>query len=171
MIILIVIYLHILKLVLPVSCSAQPGPDQCQGYQQKDIISSMSECSIRPTLIDLRKQFANNSDVIQVVPDHVTVNKCGGSCFVPPHSCNPGKETKMVVQVMLVLSKWPHGEHETICTEVEVDVHHECECGCKVHPDQCLPDVQYYHHPSCRYAIITHRSTSILDDAGVSVQT
>ena len=148
MIILIVIYLHILNVVLPVSCLAQPSPELCLGYQQKDIISSMSECSIRPTLIDLRKQFAKNSDVIQVVPDHVTVNKCGGSCYVPPHSCNPAKETKLVVQVMLVLSKWPHREHETLCTEVEVDVHHECECGCQVHPDQCLPDVQYYHHPS-----------------------
>ena len=95
--------------------------------------------------------FSNNSDVIQVVPDHITVDKCGGSCYIPPHSCNAARETKMKVQVMLVLSKWPHGEHETLCTEVEVEVHHQCQCGCQVQPEQCLPDLQYYHQPSCRY--------------------
>ena len=102
----------------------------------------MSGCSIRPTLIDLRSMFSNNSDVIQVVPDHITVDKCGGSCYIPPHSCNPATETKMKVQVMLVLSKWPHGEHETL-TEEEVEVHHQCQCGCQVQPEQCLPDLQY----------------------------
>ena len=136
---------------LSTNAHAQPG--QCKGHQQKDIINSMTECSTRPTLVDLRKVFSNNSDVIQVVPDHVTVNKCGGSCYSPPHTCNPAKETKVVVQVMLVLSKWPHGEHETLCAEVEVDVHHECDCECQVHPDQCLPDVQDYHHPSCRFIV------------------
>ena len=146
----LVLTIQTFVLILEVSCDIQPEPVACKGTLQKSIIDSMSGCSIRPTLIDLRSMFSNNSDVIQVVPDHVTVDKCGGSCYIPPHSCNPARETKMKVQVMLVMSKWPHGEHETLCTEVEVEVHHQCECGCQVQPEQCLPDLQYYHQPSCR---------------------
>ena len=122
----------------------------CQGEQQLQIFSSLPACQARPTLVDLRRIFSNHSRVIQVVPDHVTVDRCGGSCFVPAHTCSPRVKSMAMVQVMLVMSKWPHGEHETLCTEVEVEVHHECECGCKVQPDQCLPGLQYYHQPSCR---------------------
>ena len=125
-------------------------PEHCQGDQQLQIFSSLPACHPRPTLLDLRTIFSNHSRVIQVVPDHVTVDRCGGSCFVPAHTCSPRVKSMTMVQVMLVMSKWPHGEHETLCTEVDVEVHHECECGCKVQPDQCLPGLQYYHQPSCR---------------------
>jgi len=165
MITLLLIILKVLNFVHKVSGLDHEKPDLCSGGQQKNIMESMSECSTRPTLVDLRRRFSNNSDVIQVVPDHVTVNRCGGSCYVPPHSCNPTKETVMTVQVMLVLSKWPHGEHETLCTEVEVEVHHECQCGCQIQQDQCLPDLQYYHQPSCRCICraVHERNSCILD--------
>ena len=145
------IFLVILStIVTPVSGSSYNPPESCLGEQQMNIFHSMPKCQSRPTLIDLREMFSNHSEVIQVVPDHVSVERCGGSCYVPAHSCNPTVKSTNMVQVMLVLSKWPHGEHETLCTEVEVEVHHDCECGCRVQPDQCLPGLQYYHQPSCR---------------------
>ena len=136
----LVLTLKLFGFILEVSCENLSEPVTCKETLQKSIIDSLSGCSIRPTLIDMGSMFSNISDVIQVVPDHITVDKCGGFCYIPPHSCNPARETKRRVQVMLVLSKWPHGEHETLCTEVEV--HHQCQCGCQVQPEQCLPDLQ-----------------------------
>ena len=73
------------------------------------------------------------------------MERCGGACFVPPHSCNAVKTSVKKVPVMLVMAKWPHGEHEVVCKEVEVEVHDECECGCKLKHRDCHPTLQYYH--------------------------
>ena len=137
-------------LTLTPSVSSYKTPDTCQVSQQVSILNTLPPCQARPTLVDVREMFTNLSEVVQIVPDHVTVPRCGGSCYVPTHTCMAQVRSTKVVQVMLVMSKWPHGEHETVCIDVELDVHHECECGCKVQPEQCLPDVQYYHEPSCR---------------------
>ena len=123
----------------------------CSGDVQSDIFGSMPQCMTRSTLIDLREQFSNASDIIEVVPDHIKVERCGGSCYVQPYSCNPTSQTIMTIPVMLVLSKWPHGEHEVLCTEVLVEVHQECQCGCKLQQHHCHQQLQYYHRPSCRY--------------------
>eukprot|EP00091_Calanus_sinicus_P016188 TRINITY_DN35454_c0_g1_i1.p1 TRINITY_DN35454_c0_g1~~TRINITY_DN35454_c0_g1_i1.p1 ORF type:complete len:217 (-),score=49.35 TRINITY_DN35454_c0_g1_i1:65-715(-) len=56
----------------------------------------------------------------------------------------------MTIPVMLVLSQWPHGEHEILCSEALVEVHHECQCGCKLEKHHCHQQLQYYHQPSCR---------------------
>ena len=145
-----------LPLLLLLSCLLLPSPasssslSSCLGEQQESIFHSIPNCQTRPTLVDLRDMFSNHSQVIQVVPDHVSVDRCGGSCYAPSHSCNPTVTSINKVQVMLVMSKWPHGKHETLCTEVEVETHHACQCGCQVQPDQCLPELHYYHQPSCR---------------------
>ena len=54
---------------------------------------------------------------------------------------------------MLVQSKWPHGEHEVRCSQVQVPVHETCKCGCRLRREDCNKH-QYYHEPSCRYIII-----------------
>ena len=54
---------------------------------------------------------------------------------------------------MLVQSKWPHGEHEVQCSQVQVPVHETCKCGCRLRREDCNKH-QYYHEPSCRYNII-----------------
>jgi len=124
--------------------------DVCSGEVQRDIFESMPQCLARNTLIDLREEFTNNSEIIEVVPDHVTVDRCGGSCYVHQYSCNPTKTSAITIPVMLVLSKWPHGEHDVLCSEVVVEVHHECRCGCKLEKHHCHQELQYYHQPSCR---------------------
>ena len=145
-----------LPLLLLIFCFLLPSPasstrlSSCLGEQQESIFHSIPSCQTRPTLVDLRDMFSNHSQVIQVVPDHVSVDRCGGSCYAPSHSCNPTVRSINKMQVMLVMSKWPHGKHETLCTEVEVETHHACQCGCQVQPDQCLPELHYYHQPSCR---------------------
>jgi len=144
-------FLLILYLCLVLACASSSHVGECLGEQQRQIFSSLPACQARPALVDLRPVFHNHSQVMQVIPDHVAVDRCGGSCYGPAHTCSPMMKSVTMVQVMLVLSKWPHGEHETLCTEVEVEVHDQCECGCRIQPDQCLPGLQYYHQPSCRY--------------------
>ena len=131
-------------------CNANYEIGLCSGDVQRDIFESMPQSMTRSTLIDLREQFSNASDIIEVVPDHIKVARCGGSCYVQPYSCNPTSQTVMTIPVMLVLSKWPHGEHEVLCTEVLVEVHKECQCGCKLQQHHCHQQLQYYHQPSCR---------------------
>ena len=124
----------------------------CDGDKQRTIFRSMPACQARPSLVDLRTILSNQSEeVIQVIPDYVTMDRCGGTCYDPSHTCYPTVKTVTKVQVMMVMARWPHGEHETLCTEVEVENHDQCECGCRTQPDQCLPGLQYYHKHSCRY--------------------
>lgn len=123
----------------------------CDGDKQRTIFLSLPACQARPSLVDLRGIFSNQSEeVVQVIPDYVTMDRCGGTCYDPSHTCYPTVKTVTKVQVMMVLARWPHGEHETLCSEVEVENHDECECGCRVQPDQCLPGLQYFHKQSCR---------------------
>ena len=131
-------------------CNANYDIGVCSGDVQRDIFESMPPCLTRSTLIDLREQFSNNSEIIEVVPDHVTVERCGGSCYVHQYSCNPTSMSVMTILVMLVLSKWPHGEHEVLCSEAMVEIHYECQCGCKLQQHHCHQQLQYYHQPSYR---------------------
>ena len=68
------------------------------------------------------------------------VPRCGGACHAP-QSCGPAPAATRVttVEVMLVLSRWPHGEHSVVCTEVEVETHTSCACGCRTTQEDCNP--------------------------------
>ena len=55
-----------------------------------------------------------------------------------------------LVQVMVTMSRWGAGEHETVCGEVEVETGGECLCDCGGEEEaSCVPGLQYYHLPSC----------------------
>ena len=101
---------------------------------QKDIFSTLEKCSVVPTVVNLRDLVTNSDEVLQVIPSHVTVDRCSGSCNIISHTCQPINLTYQVVPVMLVMTKWPYGEHELLCEEVMVSVHEDCSCGCKITP-------------------------------------
>ena len=122
----------------------------CTPELQSSILSSIPECTVRPTLVDLRTVMKTTEDVLHLIPDHVMVDRCAGSCYIPAHRCNPVKKSVKKVPVMMVMNQWPHGEHEMVCHDVEVDVDEECACGCDLNQDDCLPDLQYFHPQSCR---------------------
>ena len=121
----------------------------CTSELQKDIFSTLQNCSPIPTVINLRDGF-KNKNVLQVIPSHVTVDRCSGSCNIFSHTCQAINLTYQVVQVMMVMTQWPHGEHQLVCDQIMVDVHQDCSCGCETIPEDCHPELQYYHHPSCR---------------------
>jgi len=123
--------------------------ETCSGDIQRNIFQSMPQCLVRATVVSLKEQFANQTDIVEIIPEHVHVNRCGGSCYVHHHSCNPIVSNIITVPVMLVQSIWPHGEHEIICSEVKIEVHQECQCGCQINDKDCN-HLQYYHKSSCR---------------------
>ena len=86
------------------------------------------------------------------------VHRCGASCYMEAYDCIPTKTSVRTVEVMLVQSKWPHGQHEVHCSQLEVEVHDKCNCGCKLKKENCNK-YQYYHESSCRWVnkvILTH---------------
>ena len=123
---------------------------QCSSKNQKDIFSTLQKCSSVPTVVNLRDLVQNSSDVLQVIPSYVTVNRCSGSCNTISYNCQPFNQTFQLVPIMMVMNRWPHGEHELICDEIAVSFHEECSCGCEVTPQECHPELQYHHQPSCR---------------------
>lgn len=131
-------------------CIRPNTSSSCSSEIQGSILSSIPRCSTRPTLVDLRTVIATDEDVLQIMPEHVVVERCGGSCYVPPHSCNAVRKSVKKVPVMMVMNKWPHGEHEMVCSVLDVEVDEECECGCELDKDSCLPGVQYFQPQSCR---------------------
>ena len=144
------IVLTILLLAKGILSGSQIDIKECTPDQQKNIFLDLPECSPRSSLIDLREMFANATDVIEVVPDHVAVDRCGGSCHAPSHTCNPDSVISESIPVMLVLSNFDHGKHEVLCSTVQLDVHQTCRCGCHVKEHQCHPQLHYYHRPTCR---------------------
>ena len=135
------------------------GGRTCTSRDQRDVLDSIPECRVRDTLVDLRPYFANRSDVVEVIPSHAVVKRCGGGCALPPHSCQAvgaGRGRGRTVEVMLVLGIWPHGEHEVVCGRVEVEEDRECECECGVREHHCRRGQQYYDPSSCRSNLSKH---------------
>ena len=122
---------------------------RCSPNQQRDILQAVTGCRARETLIDLREHMPNVSNVIQVIPDFATVNRCGGSCDMYSHRCVPTETRTKQLEVMVILSQFPRVQTETQCGFVEVEEHVGCQCDCPVQAHHCRSD-QYYEPSSCR---------------------
>ena len=116
--------------------------ERCTNRGMNDILQSQVHCQLKDTLIDLTSFESNMSipreDVIHVLPNFVHVKRCGGNCARTSHRCIPARIRKKQVPVMLVMSMFPHGIHETHCGHVEVDEHESCECDCPITPADCI---------------------------------
>ena len=136
----------------------QVGGFECSVGQQQQILDSVVRCSTGGVMLDLRQLIlASNSsglgvpveEVVQVVPDTVAVSRCKGGCNLPAHSCHPTQVAEREVEVMLVLARWPQGEHQVVCSSVQVEDHLACGCGCAVKPEHCSQR-HYYQESTCR---------------------
>ena len=145
----------LLKLLLFSSEGASSS--DCSATHRNAILSSVVKCSTSPVMLDLRHLIlASNSslgvpveEVVQVVPDTVAVSRCKGGCNLPAHSCHPTQVVERQVEVMLVLARWPHGEHQVVCSSIQVEDHLACGCGCEVKPNHCSQR-HYYQETTCR---------------------
>ena len=77
------------------------------------------------------------------------VDRCGGSCYHESYNCIPEQVSMRRVEVMLVRSRWPHGESDVQCSQLQVPVHDTCNCGCRLKREDCNR-FQDYHERSCR---------------------
>ena len=149
------IFVTLLKLLLFSSEGA--ANSDCSAIHRNTLLSSVVKCSTGPVMLDLRHLIlASNSslgvpveEVVQVVPDTVAVSRCKGGCNLPAHSCHPTQVVKRQVEVMLVLARWPQGEHQVVCSSIQVEDHLACGCGCEVKPEHCSQR-HYYQESTCR---------------------
>ena len=135
----------------------EAGSSDCNSIKRSALLFSGVECSVSPVMLDLRHLMsASNSslgvpveEVVQVVPDTVPVERCQGGCSLPAHACHPTQVVEREVEVMLVLARWPHGEHQVVCSSLQVEDHLDCGCGCEVKPEHCSHR-HYYQESTCR---------------------
>ena len=149
--------------VLLVAVMTLPGSQtlqQCTSEQQRKILTSTtSTCTPHLQQVEVRHLLAASNtsehwglgqqEVVQVVPEVVAVQVCTGACHLTGQSCSPAQVEVREVEVMLVLAQWPQGEHQVVCTTVQVEEHTRCGCGCRLGPQHCS-DLQVYHPSSCR---------------------
>lgn len=114
-------------------------PIPCGNPEQREIMeySTQTACMVRENVLDLKPFVANMTDVIHVVPDVAVVMRCGGNCIRPSHRCIPVLKRTRSIPVMMIISRFPHGNHETVCGHVEVEEHVECGCDCPIRSEDC----------------------------------
>lgn len=87
---------------------------------------------------------------VQVIPSHVSVKRCRGSCLTnPAFSCKHQEYTMRSVPVMMVVGGFSTGLLETVCQRLEVREDLSCECGCEVRREDCRAELQLYDNNTC----------------------
>ena len=129
------------------------APVPCTAEQQNKIMnySQHTSCQARDTVIDLKAFVANMSDVIHIVPDVALVKRCGGNCIRPSHRCISITKQKKMIPIMMIMPRFPHGNHNSVCGNIEIDEDVECGCGCPIRPEDChrarIGDLNSQHVP------------------------
>ena len=134
-----------------------------------DMVASLEPdlpaCTTRPEVIKLEAPL--ESGVRQMIPSHVTVSRCSGSCqhnightctpsgykkvsFVLSHFEMPPLSLKVEVPVMFVMEGFRTGMLDTRCGVVNVEEHVDCQCGCHVTRETCIPNVQHFNNRTCQ---------------------
>ena len=60
-------------------------------FLQDNVWDSVIRCRPRPTLVELPlpATAGDSGSILQVIPGHVMVDRCSGSCRTPSYSCLP----------------------------------------------------------------------------------
>lgn len=125
----------------------------CSASHQAAVWGAMVACQPRPTLVEVPLPAGAAADagaVMSVIPGHVMVDRCSGSCHSPSHSCLPVSAVNTSVEVMAVRTTYATGQWETLCTSVLVEKHTACACSCREKAEHCHPTLQFYDAPSCQ---------------------
>jgi len=126
---------------------------QCSNHHQQTAfeVHNKHRCNTREELVKL--EVPSDGSVIQVLPSHVMVARCSGSCITNPgKSCVPQDYRMKEVSVMLVTPSYSSGPWQTMCSVQRVREDITCVCGCSVLESDCSGTDQYYdtHHCRCR---------------------
>ena len=98
-----------------------------------------------------------------MIPSHVSVKRCRGSCLTnPAFSCKHRESSLRSVPVMMVVGGFSTGLLETVCQRLEVREDLSCECGCQVRREQCLPPLHLYDNKTCSCSCLARPDCSAL---------
>lgn len=84
-----------------------------------------SLCQLRPTVVNVQQETLLWNRTVEVVPDFVSVQRCGGVCNIgqPQHKCVATSSVQKSISLMQV--------EDEKCIEVTVTEHVGCECSCR----------------------------------------
>lgn len=124
---------------------------QCSQTHHENILPSILKCRPRPTVIELPMPVMDGESgaIMQVIPGHVLVERCSGSCSVPSHSCLPTLVVNKTVEVMAIQTTFSSGVWNTVCAVVQIEEHKECACSCRQTAELCSQG-QYYDASRCQ---------------------
>ncbi|KAG0431980.1 hypothetical protein HPB47_021294 [Ixodes persulcatus] len=99
-------------------------------------------CRPRKTLVSLPP---GPPEVIRF-PKLVELERCHGSCYQESHLCHPVATQQIIVQVITV--NLTEGRPLAQCTEVIMEKHSKCSCGCRIKKSHCS-ESQVYAASEC----------------------
>ena len=126
--------------------------DTCSTEHQVAVWQSVVGCQPRPTLVEVEfpdEAVVGSGSIVQLIPGHVMVDRCSGSCHSPAHSCTALRSVNVSVDVMAVQTTYSTGAWNTLCTTIDVRKDVECGCACLVRPEDCSGN-QRYDESSCK---------------------
>ena len=109
----------------------------CSGDQMQTIMGvgeGREVCRPRPTMVEIPTLSPEHQ---LVAPTYVEVNRCGGSCPHSYFSCVKAETRYKDVPVILTERSITPGVITSLCTNLSVEEHVSCQCGCKVKPQDC----------------------------------
>jgi len=111
-------------------------PEQCSNEVIASIWSSLPECKPRPAMV--RLPLPDDPDVVEVIPSHVSVPRCSGVCHEGNvyHKCVPKANTTAATSHSVMLRRHSGAID---CSEVQVETHISCTCGCDTKASECNP--------------------------------
>ncbi|XP_040570520.1 uncharacterized protein [Lepeophtheirus salmonis] len=110
-------------------------PIDCTSPHERGAMNSKASCRPRPRVI--RLPWPNSTEVNHMIPSHVIVDRCDGSCHHRKQSCLPRKVIKKSFPVMFAHCTIHDKTCGKICSQVQVDEHLECGCECKIKRHHC----------------------------------
>ncbi len=127
-----------------ISTSKFDHMDTCSPSHQNTIWQSSLTCKPRPTLVQVPLP---DNHISHVIPGHVIIDRCSGSCHSPFLSCLPTKVENVTIDVIAIQTTYSNGEWQTLCSQVVVEKHLECAPGCLI--KECTTDKQTYDPSRC----------------------
>eukprot|EP00092_Neocalanus_flemingeri_P027792 GFUD01030169.1.p1 GENE.GFUD01030169.1~~GFUD01030169.1.p1 ORF type:complete len:277 (-),score=28.97 GFUD01030169.1:259-1089(-) len=124
---------------------------QCSNLHQRTAfdVHTRHRCNTREEVVEL--ELPPDGGVIQVIPSHVSVARCSGSCMNnPSHSCTPLDYRMKEVEVMMVTSTFSEGPWQTLCSTQRVREDISCSCGCSISAADCSSIHHKYDGHSCK---------------------
>jgi hypothetical protein len=110
-------------------------------------LENIEGCKPRPVIIQI--PWPNNTNVQQMTPTHVQINRCGGGCHRPGQRCFPTKKKTTEIAVMFGECGISTGRCDKWCSHVDVEEDTECECDCEDQEEDC-GDVQEFNEDQCK---------------------